>query len=141
MKLVIPPDLTAQIRRAAEAAYPEECCGLLIGRGGEGLPVEVTAIAPASNVAADPRRQFEIDPAVLIHWQRTLRGGELRIVGHYHSHPDGRAIPSQKDRDSVFDRDMVWLIVPVTSGRAGDDLSAWAPDRQAGDLRRVALSP
>ena len=84
---------------AAEAAYPAEACGLIIGRG-KGQLVRVTAVVPAPNLLAASGDRFELDPAVRIRVERDLReaGGKDRIIGHYHSHPDGSADPSAADR-------------------------------------------
>jgi proteasome lid subunit RPN8/RPN11 len=48
------------IRRAAESAYPEECCGLLLGRSRAGK-IEVAKVVTSPNVALGdsgaPRRR------------------------------------------------------------------------------------
>ena len=78
---------------ALAAASPEaEVCGLLLG-----TPGRIEAILPAANVSADPARRFEIDPATLFAAHRAARDGGPRIVGHYHSHPTGPALPSPCD--------------------------------------------
>ena len=109
----------AALARAAEEAYPEECCGLLVGTL-EGGHRRVTRIAPSANVAeGDRRRRFEVDPRLILKFQRELRGGAERLVGHYHSHPDGPAAPSATDLEMAWEPDLAWLIVPVAAGRAG----------------------
>lgn len=104
---------------AAEAAYPAEACGLIIGRG-KGQLVRVTAIVPAPNLLAATGDRFELDPAVRIKVERDLReaGSKDRIVGHYHSHTDGTSEPSAVDRVSAFEPDMAWVIVGVLQGQA-----------------------
>lgn len=108
----------AEIRAAAAAAYPEECCGLVIGvDGAEGCRASRTV--PSPNVAADRRRSFEIEPRVLFRCQRGLRGTPERLIAVYHSHPEGRAAPSERDLAMALDPVLVWLIVAVVGGRAG----------------------
>lgn len=108
----------ASLRAAAEAAYPEECCGLVVGTvAAEGARASRTVASP--NVAADRRRSFEIDPRVLFRCQRELRGTPERVIAAYHSHPDGRAAPSERDLAMALDPDLIWLIVAVAGGRAG----------------------
>ncbi|MEK9970937.1 MAG: M67 family metallopeptidase, partial [Ferrovibrio sp.] len=111
----------AALAALAEAAFPREACALLVGT--ESL--RVTEIVPAKNVSTDPEREFELDPAVHIATLRRLRdaGGTNsvighRIIGHWHSHPNGRAEPSAKDAAMVSDPGLVWLITAVHDGRA-----------------------
>ena len=106
--------------RAAEAAYPRECCGLIVGRRDEqGWWVE--RVAASANVAPGDRDdRFEVDPRVRLRLQRELRAGPCEVIGHYHSHPDGPAAPSPTDRASIWERDLVWVIVAVAPGRRAE---------------------
>ena len=98
-------------------AFPNECCGLLIGHGIE--TVVLTQTVPADNQATTPDR-FLIDPQLQFDWIRKLRDTDQRIVGHYHSHPNGRAEPSRHDEDMALETGQIWVIVPVDAGRSGD---------------------
>lgn len=135
------------VAKAAERAYPEECCGLLIGRS-TGSAVCVTGIAESDNVAPSQRsRRFEIDPALRFAVMRRLRDGcdevggyELggyEIIGHYHSHPEGSTAPSAYDASRVFEPDLLWLIVAVAAGRARE-MGCWRWDPAAARFRRSA---
>ncbi|HTH17219.1 MAG TPA: M67 family metallopeptidase [Magnetospirillum sp.] len=113
---------TAQLKAmvdAAEAAWPAEACGLIIGRG-KGQLVRVTRVVPAPNLLAASGDRFELDPAVRIQVERELReaGGKDRIIGHYHSHPDGSSEPSATDRASAHEPDLAWVIIGVVDGQA-----------------------
>jgi proteasome lid subunit RPN8/RPN11 len=116
-QITLSADDAEAIRTAAAEAFPLECCGLLIGAGA--AHVTVQRIAAAANVASDKRAHFEIDPQTQFHWLRASRDGGARIVGHYHSHPNGRATPSAADMAMASDPEAVWLIVAVEEGRAG----------------------
>lgn len=106
---------------AAEASYPEECCGLLIGRRDRDGSVEIARVEPSENVAPESRRQrFEIDPALRLRIMRNLAGGSDSIVGHYHSHPDRPAKPSHRDVAMAYEPDLVWMIVAVNAGQASE---------------------
>lgn len=83
-----------------------EACGLLLG-----VPGRIEAILPAANVAPDPARHFELDPAVLIAAHRAARHGGPAVIGHYHSHPSGLAQPSMTDAESSAPDGSLWLIV------------------------------
>lgn len=104
---------------AAEAAFPAEACGLIVGRG-KGQLLRVTDVIAAPNLLADRIGRFELDPAVRLRVEKALRevGGRDRIIGHYHSHADGSAEPSATDRAMVFEPDLAWVIVGVSEGQA-----------------------
>ena len=125
MSLLIPSDLLLRMREEAASAFPEECCGLLIGEPGPDDRIEVRDLVPAANVAPDRRRHFELDPAVHLRWQQTLRGTGRSVVGHYHSHPGGRAEPSLVDIKSISDPAVIWVIVTAESDTDIGDVRAW----------------
>lgn len=112
--VTIASDLAGQILNAAAACPDEEVCGLLFGTA-----AAINAVQPCRNVAADPSRWFEIDPAALLAAYRAARNGGPAIVGWYHSHPSGVAVPSPRDAASAAPDGMLWLIA------AGGDLRAW----------------
>lgn len=129
-----------QIAAAARAAYPEECCGLLVGVGGGegGGEVRVTRIVECENVAAPSRRdRFEIDPRRQFAVLRGLRGSAEAIVGHYHSHPDAAAAPSAQDCRQIFDPCLIWLIVAVDGEHC--EAAAYRPQATAAAFTPVAL--
>ena len=131
--------LVAEITEAAERAHPEECCGLLVGRGDEAGDVLVTRLAPSPNVAdGDRRKSFLVDAKVQFDLMRELGDGPESIVGNYHSHPDAPARPSENDRKSVYYPDHVWVIVAVEDGRAGE-VAAWVFDRDDDNFREIGL--
>jgi proteasome lid subunit RPN8/RPN11 len=110
----------AQLAALGEAAWPREACALLVGHAA-GDRLTVHEIVPAANVATDPEREFELDPAVHIAVLRKLRDEPVRtntVIGHWHSHPNGRDEPSAKDAAMVSDPGLVWLITAVHDGRA-----------------------
>lgn len=133
-KLCLSTDLWDQIRKHCADSYPFEACGLLIGRPGD----RVTDIVISPNKAEDPARNFEIDPALILQHQKESRLGHDRIVGHYHSHPDGQAVPSAQDQSQNYDTDLVWVIVQVTGGVA-QGMAAFATDPQTGLLAAIPL--
>ena len=115
------------IQEAAEAAYPEEACGLLVGRRAPGGACRVSAVEASANVAEPPRTaRFEVDPKLRLHLERALRDGPDSVIGVYHSHPNGCAAPSDTDRAMIFEPAMIWLITAVGEDGAGATL-AWRP--------------
>jgi desampylase len=100
----------------ADEAGELECCGLLLGRGGE-----VERVERAANVATDPERHFEIDPAALIGAEKQARQGGPAILGYFHSHPNGLAGPSTNDAASASLDGRYWLII------ANGEITSWLP--------------
>lgn len=90
---------------ALHAAHAE-ACGLLLGAGNM-----VREASTCANVAADPHRFFEIDPAALIDAHRAQRSGGEELIGYWHSHPSGLAEPSAEDRRQAAGDRKVWAIV------------------------------
>ena len=130
-----------QIADAAEAAYPGECCGLLVGVQHNNGVHEVKRVTPSRNLGKAPDR-FEIDPQLWVDVTRAHRGGLLRVVGLYHSHPDGPAQPSAIDLEAAWGEELVWLIVGV-DGRNGApqavQVTAHLLDHGGRQFREIAL--
>lgn len=122
----------AAILAATRAAAPAEACGLLVGRGRRIL--RVTRLVPAANLLAHVPGRFELDPLVRLRTERECRGGGERVIGHWHSHPDGPARPSATDLAMAYEPDLVWLI----AGR-NRDLRAWR--LEGGSFAPVPLIP
>lgn len=103
----------ATLRAEAEKALPEECCGLLLGTaGGDGRAAgRIDAARAAANVADQPCRHFEIDPAVLLGAHRDARSGGPAVLGYYHSHPAGDPVPSATDREHSTGDLRIWAII------------------------------
>ena len=119
-RILLSPAQLQAIERAAEAAYPEEACGLLVGHAEPSGAWQVNAVEASANVAEPPRtRRFEVDPRLRLRLERETRDGPDAIIGVYHSHPNGSAAPSETDISMIFEPDMVWLITAVADGRAG----------------------
>ena len=124
--LHIPAPSAAAIRNAAAAAYPDECCGLLVGEGD--ATVTVTGVVPAANIADDPRRAFAIDPQAQFDLLRATRDQTRRVIGHYHSHPDGEAAPSAHDLAMAHDPSALWLVVAASANGVSAPRAFRRPD-------------
>jgi len=104
------------LKAAAAQANPHECCGLLVGEGD--AQISITEIVPTANVAENPRHAFAIDPQAQFDLLRATRDSLRRIVGHYHSHPGGTAVPSAHDLAMAYDPEAVWLLISAGEVRA-----------------------
>lgn len=114
--------LCAQIEREARAAFPRECCGLIEGTRVGGT-ITANMIHPTRNAADEPDR-FEVDPADQFRILREARARGTDIVGCYHSHPNGRPLPSEHDLECANEEGFVWLIAALTD-RSNLDLAAY----------------
>ena len=116
-RLLIDDMQQAALSRHALDAYPNECCGLLIGSDLPNGDLLVREIVRSANLdAGDGARAFEVDPAVILAWQKKTRGTTARILGHYHSHPDAPAQPSATDLARAWEPGQAWLIMTVLGG-------------------------
>jgi proteasome lid subunit RPN8/RPN11 len=127
------------VERHAAAAYPEECCGFLLGRAGaaaEGLRVE--RVLPARNEHPESRSsRFLIPPETVLAARREGRRAGLDVVGYYHSHPDHPAEPSEHDRADAWPH-VSYLIVPVAGGEPGPPRS-WRLREAGGGFEEEAV--
>jgi proteasome lid subunit RPN8/RPN11 len=125
------------IRRLAEAAYPHEGCGVLIGRY-EGDGVAVPEATSARNLWTERLAdRYDMDPADIQAADRSARARGLDVVGFWHSHPDHPARPSPFDSDRSW-LDYAYLIINTVAAGSGD-LNAFVRDRESGDLTPITL--
>lgn len=117
MQVTISSGLIERIVALAAAEPTHEVCGLLLGQG-----ERIEDILLAANVADDPARTFEVDPAVHFNAIRSARAGGPSVVGCYHSHPSGDAVPSATDTAMIGWIGQYWLICD------GRDLRGWRAD-------------
>jgi proteasome lid subunit RPN8/RPN11 len=119
--LRLPAAWQTQLRALADAAYPAEACGLILGR-----PGVADQLVPCANVAAEPHRHFEVDPAEIFRCYKAVRGTGRAVLAVYHSHPQGPARPSATDAGRAWDKELLWLLIDGGGGRAGA-ISGWRP--------------
>ncbi len=140
-RLRIPATAVQAMRWFAGLGYPEEVCGVLVGRDEDGFR-RIVRIEPVHNQRQDERaRRYLIDADALRRIEASVTTEGMTVLGFYHSHPDHAAIPSG------FDREHAWpwysyLIVPVVAGEAGA-LRAWRlqDDRAAFTEEPISIEP
>ena len=96
----------------AQAALPDECCGLLIG-----TTVRIDAARASRNLERSPTR-FLIDPRDHFAALREARASGRRVVGVYHSHPSTSSTPSQSDVAEASYAEYLYVIVSLRAARA-----------------------
>jgi proteasome lid subunit RPN8/RPN11 len=88
--VTLPVGGVGRLRRLAHEAAPAEVCGVLVGTRGA-----VDDIREVGNIAG--RGRFEMDPDALLGVLSEVDDRGLSVVGSFHSHPGGRAEPSDVD--------------------------------------------
>lgn len=121
--LELPVRVRSEIEERALAAFPRECCGLLLGSREDGA-TSVLETRESENVhPGDLERRYSIAPQTFLDSLRDSRGRGLEIVGYYHSHPSGDAGPSDYDAETAW-TGVSYLIVAVHGERVGE-LRSW----------------
>ena len=128
------------IGRHLEAGYPNEACGALIGRAGDGTrPHEALEFRPMRNTVQDrPWDRYILDPLEQLRVQKDAEARGLEIIGFVHSHPDHPPRPSE------FDTEHAWpfysyIVASVAQGRMAE-ARAWRLDEGAKVFREESLS-
>jgi len=112
------------IRAAGEKAYPNECCGVMIGEIGKDGVKTVKCVQAIENSWEDGEQyhRFLITPEDIMRAEQTARSMKLDVVGFYHSHPDCEAVPSEYDKNHALPF-YSYVIVSVKQGKS-DELTS-----------------
>ncbi|HET8548369.1 MAG TPA: M67 family metallopeptidase [Bryobacteraceae bacterium] len=104
----------------ARAAYPNECCGAMLGTL-EGGTKRVAEAVPIENAFEGVQRErYEIAPEDLLRADREARARGLELIGIFHSHPDCDAYFSATD----LKNSCPWYSFVVLSVRRGEVVAA-----------------
>jgi proteasome lid subunit RPN8/RPN11 len=152
MIILLTSEQIKSILHYAEEAYPEECCGLLLGihqsvDGADSNVVkdlyptpnvweESLAVVEQSEGSAETR--YRIAPTAMLQAQQHARAQALDVIGIYHSHPNAPAIPSEWDRVWAWTQ-YSYVIVSLTDGVA-KDLKSWCLDSDHEFLAEKVIS-
>lgn len=116
--LRLAPRVFHQIASRAEAHYPEETAGLLLGKvvGAERVALESLSFV---NRAPEPgrRSQYLLDAQALLAAEDEAERRGLQVLGVYHTHPDHPARASDFDLRWALPW-FSYLIVSVQEGNA-----------------------
>ena len=125
-----------EIIRQAEAGYPEEICGIVVGKPGSPETYRVRKVRNVANqerqhdthgIERDARTAYRMDDREVLRVLREADEAGWDVVTFYHSHPDHDAYFSVMDRARALrvDEEPLWpganyLVVSVRKGRARD---------------------
>jgi proteasome lid subunit RPN8/RPN11 len=132
--LLLPDDVFDAIRAHGAAAYPDECCGALIGdESGQVLE----ALSLSNTTTDERRRRFLIGPDQYRAAEKRASETGRTLIGFYHSHPNHPAVPSAFDLAHAWPN-MHYLILSVRGGRP-EEARTWRlrEDRAAFDEETV----
>ncbi len=91
----------------ALCVLPEECCGLVGGRGESSM-----STYPLRNTAGAPQTRYEACPEELFRAQKQMRVRGEELFGIYHSHPRAaEPAPSDTDVRLAYYPDVTYFIV------------------------------
>jgi proteasome lid subunit RPN8/RPN11 len=107
--------LLERICQHAKEIYPNECCGIIIGRN-EGRK-RVNDIFETENAEVRRRRdRYVIDGRDFLGADKIAERKGLEIIGFYHSHPGYSCIPSSTDQKLAWPG-YSYLIVSLQEGK------------------------
>jgi proteasome lid subunit RPN8/RPN11 len=120
MSLNLSQKLYNELRAHGEETYPNECCGILLGKSeSDAENITVAQLLRAGNTRTDSaHNRYHIAPQELIAAQRQARKSGLDIVGFYHSHPDHPAQWSPTDFAEAHWLGCAYIITAIEKGRA-----------------------
>jgi len=113
------------IRAEGESAYPNECCGVLIGKiDSSGVKtVKYTEVIRNAREDDEQYHRFLITPEDMMQAERNARKRKQDVIGFYHSHPDHPAIPSDYDKEHALPF-FSYVIVSVMQNKS-EELTSW----------------
>ena len=126
------------IEAYAEAHYPEEAAGLILGdEAGEKREAREILPLPNRREAGERGHRYEIDPLETLAAENQADALGLKVIGVFHSHPDHPAAPSQTDLHFAVPW-YSYLITGVRSGRARET-RAWRLDPSEASMQEEPL--
>jgi proteasome lid subunit RPN8/RPN11 len=122
----IEPAPWASMVAHAQAAYPNECCGAMLGSTGDGVKLVSEALALANAFEGAQAARYELRPEDLLAADRAARERQMELIGIYHSHPDCDAYFSQTD----LKNSCPWYSFVVLSIQGGKfhHANSWLPN-------------
>jgi proteasome lid subunit RPN8/RPN11 len=116
--ILLSPSVYDTLINVAQAAQPNEACGLLVGRG-----ERVVQVIPVENSAEDKITHFQITQQALNDHLPSIRQQGLTIIGFFHSHPNGYPVPSAEDIQQ--NRHLDYLQVIIGLAEQTPKIAAW----------------
>ena len=116
----IPRCLLESVAAQARESLPRETCGILLAHARD--LSTVGCVLPAENIEAQSHQRYALGHKAHIKAVELEASSDLRIVGYYHSHPDGGARPSAQDTKQAV-ASVTYLITGIRNGSS--EHAAW----------------
>ncbi len=117
----------------AEGGYPNEICGVLLGREIEGKRVIMNSMPVENTFEADEQyHRFLITPKAMFTAEKLARRDRMDVLGVYHSHPNAPARPSPYDAEHAAWTSWTYVILSVQGGKVVDVKGWQLQDDRAG---------
>ena len=112
----------------AQRAYPNECCGAMLGSTGDGVKLVREALPLENAFEGAQAARYELRPEDLLAADRAARERGMELIGIYHSHPDCGAYFSQTD----LQNSCPWYSFVVLSIQKGEfhHANSWLPNAE-----------
>ncbi len=105
--IVVAPSFLERMYDHARSSSPQECCGVLGGRGSV-----VTSVYLLQNDLQSPF-EFLANPKELFNAMRSMRAKNEQMIGIFHSHPTTPPIPSPTDAERNYYPGLFYLIISL----------------------------
>jgi len=137
--LRLSPEMEKNIRVDGETAYPNECCGVLIGEVDNAGIKTVKSTLTINNASENGEQyhRFLITPEDMMKAEQAARATKFDVIGFYHSHPDHPSAPSGYDKDHALPF-YSYVIVSVDNGKA-QVLTSWELADDRSDFTREKI--
>ncbi|ADE36219.1 Mov34/MPN/PAD-1 family protein [Methanohalophilus mahii] len=107
-KIGISQEHLSIILEELESNRPFEACGVLLGIN-EGYVASIKRVVPVKN-SRRTQYSFELDSTEFYRiWNDAEKEG-MDVVGIYHTHPANTARPSDRDKKSMRNFPLIWII-------------------------------
>jgi len=131
--LTLTPEAWEDLKEHCVHAYPNEGCGLLVGRLADQTLAKKTAekVIPLENILLREGRgrfDFAFSPEEFVFHQTSAPAAVFDVVGIFHSHPDHPPRPSKTDESQPMLSGWVNVIASVHGGKFKEAKAWWRED-------------
>jgi proteasome lid subunit RPN8/RPN11 len=122
----------------AQASYPNECCGAMLGTTDGENKIVREAIALQNAFEGAQAERYELRPEDLLAADKAARERNMDLIGIYHSHPDCDAYFSKTD----LQNSCPWYSFVVLSVQKGEfhHANSWLPNFDQTEAAKEELS-
>jgi len=103
----MPKSIYHEMVEHAEKEFPQECCGILGGKGDR-----VEKVFDLENIERSPIR-YSISPQEQMRVYEEMEKGAMEMVAIYHSHPQTIPFPSETDVKFAFYPEVASIIISL----------------------------